>query len=575
MIQVILLATLTAAASTDAPSVGVVLKAAAAGERCRGTPVDAGHIRVPLFAASSEECPVASVGEEPIALRELAGALELKHLSARPGAAPSKRQMDFAPALDRLITTRLLVQEGREMGLDATPEFKRDVESYKASRMRSTLQRIAVKGVKPDSTEVERLYRASVRQWKLKSVLLETEDAAKAFEAALKAGEGFDAVAKRFVAEKKAKGGGPAEFVSPKHMVPEVRAAVEAAKPGVPTGVVKVPAGWAVLRVDGTRYPNDPAERAEARAASLARREREAVRAFYVAAVKKHAVVDEALLKSIDFEANGEKGFAALLEDQRPLATIRGEKPLTVADLTGEVSAKFFHGIDAPIRDKKVNREKDESFERLLGARVFAKEAALRKLEQRPELRREVADYERALVFNTFIEKVIVPEVKVTEEEATREYEARKADYTAPEMFKLDGVAFGTAREAQSALDKLTAGTDFTWLRSSLPGQLPPERCSLRFDGSTVSASALPADLRKTLTGATAGAYRLYAARPDEVYVLRVTEQRPPAPQPYVEAREKIAKKLYNDKLVQAMGDYAGKLRKVQRVDVYVARVAA
>ena len=576
MIQATLLAFLTAAAPAGAPSARVLLKPAAAAEpSCRATRVDQ-LVAVPLFSPTSAQCPVANVAGDVIVLRELAEALEVGHMSRSPNtAAPAKKpDMDFTPALDRLITSRLIVQEAREMRLDADPQFGTAIDEFKASRLRSTLQQIAVKGVKPDAAEVERLYRDAVREFKVKSVLLEKEDAAKQFEAALQGKQDFDALAKKFVAEKKAKGGGKAEWVPPQHMLPEVREALEKAKPGVPTGLVKLASGWAVMRVDGVRYPaKDAAARASARATSLARMEREAVRRFYQSLAKKYATIDQALLDKLDFEANGEKGFDALLQDKRPLVQIQGEKPVVVADLAREVGQKFFHGLEAPIREHRVNRQKAESFERLLGARLFAKEAVARKLDARPEYKREVVEYERALAFGVFVDKVIKPDVKVTEDGATRYYEQHKADYTAPQMYKLDGIAFATAREAQSALDKLNAGTDFTWLRTAASEQLPLDKRTLRFDGSTVSVNSLPHGLAKALTGAGTGANRLYAASDSEVYVVRVVDQVAASPQPYVEAREKIAKQLFNEKIAQGIRDYAAKLRKVQHVDVLITRV--
>jgi hypothetical protein len=197
----------------------------------------------------------------------------------------------------------------------------------------------------------------------------------------------------------------------------------------------------------------------------------------------------------------------------------------------------------------------------------------VRKLSSRPDFRRDLEDYERAQAFNTFIEKVIVPDVKVTEDEAMRYYEEHKASFTGPQMYKLDGIAFATPREAQAALDKLNVGTDFTWLRTQASEQLPAEKRSLQFDGSTVSATTLPPGLAKVLTGTSAGAYRLYAARDSEVYVVRVVDQIAPAPQPYADAREAIAKKLFNEKLTKGMRDYADKLRKAQPVDVLITRV--
>jgi hypothetical protein len=238
------------------------------------------------------------------------------------------------------------------------------------------------------------------------------------------------------------------------------------------------------------------------------------------------------------------------------------------------VSLNFFHGLASPIEQHRVNPLKAESFEKLLGARLFAKEAAVRKLAEKPEYLRAVVDYERGLAFNTFVEKVLAPGVKVSEQDAFQYYEQHAKDFTAPEMLRLDGFAFPTAKEAQAALDKLKSGTDFAWLRQNAPGQLAPEKRTTQLDGGVLSANALPAPLSKALAGARTGEYRLYAASPAEVWVVRVTQRIPPAAQPYPEAREKIAKKLRDEKLAAALQDYAGRLRTAQKVDVLITRVA-
>jgi parvulin-like peptidyl-prolyl isomerase len=356
-------------------------------------------------------------------------------------------------------------------------------------------------------------------------------------------------------------------------MAPEILAAVQQAKAGEVVGPVKVGSGWVLLRVEGVRYPKDADVRAQARAQSLARAQQDAIRRFYQDLVKRNAVVDEALLKELDFEKGGEKGFEALAADQRTLVTIKGEKPLTVADLTREVATKFFHGIKSPIEQQHVNVQKREAFERLLGVRLFAKEAAVRKLASRPEYLREVEGWERALAFNAIVEKVIAPDVKVAEGEGLAVYEQRKAQLTAPQMYKLDGFAFASAADAQAALQKLKDGTDFAWLRSTAPGQVPVERRALQFDGRTVSAATLPPELAKSLTGARAGEYRLYSPGDAEAYVIRVLEQTPPSTKPYVEVREAIVKQVYEDKVNRAIAEYAAKLRKAQHVDVLIARV--
>ncbi len=188
MIPETLLALAVLAAPAEASTARVLLKAsAAAAPACRTSRVDDQLVRAALFSPESEQCPVARVGDEPIALRDLAEALELQHLSRSPrAAAPAKTpDMDFAPALDRLIDTRLLIQEAREVQVDATPEFRETIADFKESRQRTMLQQLAARSAKPDPAEVERLYRDAVREWEIASVLLEKEDDAKAFAAAL------------------------------------------------------------------------------------------------------------------------------------------------------------------------------------------------------------------------------------------------------------------------------------------------------------------------------------------------------------------------------------------------------
>jgi hypothetical protein len=290
--------------------------------------------------------------------------------------------------------------------------------------------------------------------------------------------------------------------------------------------------------------------------------------------VKRYATVDEKLLQGLDFEAAGEAGFQALAKDGRALAQIRGEKPITVGDLTIEVSKKFFHGIADPIKEKRVNKFKIDTFESMLGARLFAIEAKERKLDQAPEYRRKVAEYDRVLAFNTFIEKVIVPGVKVTEADAKALYERRKAQFTFPQMYRLDGLGFASAKTTESVLEKLKGGTDLEWLRANAEGQLPAEEQQFQLQGAPVSANTMPPSLVKVMTGAQRGDYRLYATDDGKQhYVIRVLEQVPPSAKPYADVREELAREVEGEKIVAGVKDYAAKLRSIQKVDVIITRI--
>jgi parvulin-like peptidyl-prolyl isomerase len=449
------------------------------------------------------------------------------------------------------------------------------MDAFRASTLRTMLQQQAAASAKPDNAEVDRLYKAAVREWKVRSVMFDKEDDAKKFREAVAKGGSFDALAKGAVADKKAKGGAPG-YVSVQQMLPELARAADALKKGQVSPPVKVASGWVVLKLEGTRYPEDAKARAAADAQSLADQQHKAVRKFHESLVKKYATVDEKLLQSIDFEANGEAGFQALLKDTRPLAQIDGEKSLTVGELTDEVSKKFFHGIADPIKEHRVNTQKVDTFERMLGSRLFAREARERKLDQEPTFRRKVEEYDRVLAFTTFIEVVLVPGVKVTEADALALYEKRKDQFTFPQMFRIDAIAFDSAKAAQATLEKLKAGTDLEWLRANAEGQLKPDDQALQFQGTPISVKGMPPSLAKALTGAQPGDYRLYATDDGKQhYVLRVVGQTPPSVKPYPDVREELAREVESEKIAAAVRDYAAKLRKAQTVDVIIVRIAS
>jgi hypothetical protein len=172
---------------------------------CRVSRGDGGELRATLYSSDTAACPVARVVEDEIPLGELANALAAVHMEmgskASKGAKP--QGMDFKPQLDRIIDVRLIVLEAKEMGLQEQPDYRQAMDAFRASTLRTTLQIQASAGAKPDPAQVDKLYKAAVKQWKVQSVMFDKEEDAKAFREAVGMGGSFDALARAAVAEKK------------------------------------------------------------------------------------------------------------------------------------------------------------------------------------------------------------------------------------------------------------------------------------------------------------------------------------------------------------------------------------
>jgi parvulin-like peptidyl-prolyl isomerase len=535
---------------------------------------DGKAIRADLFADTTALLPVARVDSEVITVEQLTAALGSAHQGLTSEVKAGHK--DFSPVLERMIDARLVILEGRDMGLADLPEVKQAVAEYREQALMQALQAKATAGARADPAEVQRLYDDAVKEWKLQSILFSRPEDAKAFVAAVKGGKPFDVAAKQAVAEKKAKGGNPAEFVPADRMLPAVVGAVSSLRKGQVSAPFQVKEGYAVVRLEDVRHPAGNAKaRAEAEKIATANASQRALKTYYAGLVKKYVVIDEKLLKRVNFEAK-KPGRAALEKDPRVLARIRGEPSITVGDLAKQVFGQFYHGAENALKEKKVNRQKGPTLDGMISKRIVPKEAKALGLDQTPEFQRAVAEFADRTVFTSFVEKAILPDVKVTEQEQRKYYEQHKADeFTLAAFYKLENLSFTNVKAAQASLDKLRSGTDFKWLRQNAEGQVPEAERVIKVEGTTVSAKTMPADLAKLLAGSKAGDYRLYPSEKSQYHVIRVVDATPPEVEPFEQAKGAIEKRLYAENVNRAIKEYADKLRKSHTVKVYITKIGS
>ena len=105
--------------------------------------------------ASDEKLPVidgkkavATVNEDPISLEELNKAIAASH-TLRPRGEKAGR-IDYSAVMDRLINTRLILLEARNMGLDELPEINDAVGKYSREALMELLLKFYVEDIKAE-----------------------------------------------------------------------------------------------------------------------------------------------------------------------------------------------------------------------------------------------------------------------------------------------------------------------------------------------------------------------------------------------------------------------------------------
>lgn len=514
---------------------------------------------------------VAMVNDSAISLDEMI--FQIGSSTGRARLRQGRATAEEVALVERLITSRLIAQEATTMGIDQLPEIRKQVDVTSREILREVLLDRLVKDVRPNPAAVEAQFRDLVREWKTASLLFQDEAAARRARQEIDKGATFTDVAARAANSKTAKPDTDTAYHASRDYLPQIAAAIAPLRAGQVSPVIRIPSGFVLVKVVDLRYPENADARAEARKRVVSQQQVKLLKAHDQALRRQYVVVNSALVKSLDYQA-AKPGLDALLKDKRVVARIAGGPSLTVGDLTDYLRMQFFHGTDQTKQRQEMNAKKDVALDATIGRRLLNLEAQRLGIDKTYAYRDRVNGYRESIIFDTFVQKVIVPGNKMREEEVKGYYGGHLKDYSYPEMMKVRSLAFTRRPAAEAAMRKLREGTDYAWLATNADEQVDKGTQGLMtFDGRPLTTESMPAGVQKALAGSKSGDLRLYASPEGHYYVLAVQQVTASSPKPYDDVRQEIAQKLYNDKLKKSIGDYAAKLRAHSKVETYLKKV--
>jgi peptidyl-prolyl cis-trans isomerase C len=161
---------------------------------------------------------------------------------------------------DEVISREIFMQEAQKRGLDATEDFKSQLELARQTLLIRELYADYQKANPVTDADIKAEYDKfaaanSGKEYRARHILVEKEEDAKEIIAKLKKGGKFEEIAKK---QSKDPGsganGGDLDWANANSYVPEFSAALTKLKKGEVTAVpVKTNFGWHVIRLDDTR----------------------------------------------------------------------------------------------------------------------------------------------------------------------------------------------------------------------------------------------------------------------------------------------------------------------------------
>jgi hypothetical protein len=539
-------------------------------------------LQAPLMSPLFADTPVAVVDEEPITFSDLTKRIASIHAEKADEATSAKK--DYANLLERVITTKLIVQEARNIGLDELPEVESRIDQLSTQLLAASLMSPQLETVEADAAEVDELYKKLSREFLLTALRFKREEDALAFQKEYQSGGDFSALATRFIETGRAGGEiDGQQYMKLKDLLPQIAQAAFEMDEDSLSPIFTADRGFLLFYLDEMRFYQDAAVKEEARQTILGPLKKEKADEYIDFLIREYSSIDRELLDEVDFERQTTGylwsreehpvDYEKLLDDARVLATVHGDEPfiVTVGDLADEVQSKRFHGVEEAAKKRTLNQEKWPVLRDILFRRILRIEAAKQGKDQTEEYLDAIEEFSSSLLFETFVSKIITPDVKISEQEALDYYAEHLDDFSSPTMLRMNGLAFSTVPDAESALMKLRRGADFKWVSANSPGQVDKEaEETLNFDSALLSLTALPEDLRKAAEGAQRGDSLLYSSRENHHYVITIEKVFPAEPQPYQAARPSIAAILFEEKTKALIEDWRGKLKEAYETRIFV-----
>lgn len=524
-------------------------------------------LQFPLFSRYFTDVPVAVVNEEPVYLRELASSIssQWEEISTHE----TDREKAYLDILNRLLTSRLIVLEARNIGLDETDYFKSQVKEFKLKTLQKRLIKNEFRGLEPDPMDVEEIYRQISREVRLNNVTFTSAADANKFLEEVKQND-FVELAGKYIDEDKAQAEFSEQYVRIKDLLPQVARQVDSMEKGDSSPVFGTDNGFLLFQLADSRFVEDPSMREEAYKIALDTFSKKKAMEYGQALEKKYVDFNEELYSQLDFDKN----LNELLNDERILATVKGEEPvnITVGDLASKVKMEFFHGADKAQSLQMLNKKKHVVITNMLFGYTSKLEAENQGLDKTDEYKRQVEAFERTTLFSAFMNRVILPEVKLKGEEVQAYYDEHLEEFSTPMMMRMNSLVFDNRENAESAMDKLLKGADFNWVSANVTGFVAPDTDGvISFDKNLLSLTALPEDLQQDAKKAKKGDTLFYAPDDEDFYyVLQMQDIFAPEPQPFDNVRNEVAKIVFNMKVEKLLDEWRTKLMEGYETKIFL-----
>jgi parvulin-like peptidyl-prolyl isomerase len=506
---------------------------------------------------------LAKVNDATITGKDLQDEFVRRHGGHKKFLAGTKEVNDF---LNVMIDWRLLVQESYRLDLESQPDIRKAVAEYSDRKAAEYLVKVEIdEKAKPTAEEVKKIWQQeTIKLRQARQIVLDTKPEAESVQLQLFFGADFDLLARQCSIAASRIQGGKLPYVGWGAMEPAWEDAVFPLSPGETTPVFETREGFQIVQLSAVDVVELPDE-------TKATSRIEAILKKRMLEQRRHDLSEYLWTKYHARQTIDDLGPESLH------ATLTNTPDAIIATWDGGSlkAADFLRGLDwndfAGLLPGRFQDEMERQLRQTVNAPLAILEARARGYENVPEVAQAISHYQDDLVENALYADYIVKGVTVSDEDVRRYYDAHRAEMTAPEKRRVAHIVVATREEAEAIQKDIQEGQKFEAL---VERSTDTESAKKGGDLGWVTKQDAKGEF-ETVFAMAEGEISAPMQSKYGFHLVKVTGIVTGQPLDFDEAKEKIRKKLLEEKQREKRKIWVQRLRQQSTIEINEAGIRA
>ena len=247
------------------------------------------------------------------------------------------------------------------------------------------------------------------------------------------------------------------------------------------------------------------------------------------------------------------------IPDKRPLVEVDGDV-LTAGDFISMIS-------------QTRKKAEEDMINGWIERKLIDQEALRRHYEEQSDLKDMLKRYENELLKQIFINRIIRPQINMTDEAVEEYYRSHQMDYMKPARYKLQMITAGNDGHAKEIVDNLKNGADFSWVARQIAADSSARGSVVT---NWITKNELPVQAREIIDDMNTGDISQMIETDNNMFIIfRLQDKYKEQVEDFNKVRDAVRQAFFDDRTRLLLQQYLNRLKQGIEIKVFSKEISS